>query len=74
MNPPRAAARAPKQTTEIVYYSDSTEEEIDEELQAMQNIRKKGRRRHVVGHCLAAYKTSFNVPTGVMYAGPLTDL
>ena len=36
-----------------MYYSDSPEEEEDEELRAMQNIRNRGRRQHdVVGHTL----------------------
>ena len=38
-----------------MYYSDSPEEEEDEELRAMQNIRNRGRRQHdVVGHTLLA--------------------
>ena len=53
VNPPRVAARAPKQAAETVYYSESSDEEVDEELRAMQNIRNRGRRRHdMVGHSL----------------------
>ena len=42
VNPPRVAARAPKQAAETVYYSESSDEEVDEELRAMQNIRNRG--------------------------------